>query len=177
MSTTPPLPGAPPLSAYGIDESVSYGSNPAVNAFFDVPGGHSNPFTDPWFPSNSSKMIVDLGIAFMENATASQRPFYLNLWFHVSHAPLWPTDEQLAAFPTSSCPGPNPAGNSRRCAMQIYRASQHEADRQIGRLLDWIDAAPSGLANNTLVVFSTECVAKICCVALHWRTASCILVH
>ena len=157
-STTPPLPGAPSLSAYGIDDSVSYGSNPAVNKFFDVPGGRSNPFTDPWFPSNSSKMIVDLGIAFMENATAAQHPFYLNLWFHISHAPLWPTDEQLAAFPTSSCPGPNPGGNSQRCAMQVYRASQHEADRQIGRLLDWIDAAPSGLANNTLVVFSTECV-------------------
>jgi len=40
--------------------------------------------------------------------------------------------------------------------MQIYRASQHEADKQLGRLLDWLDAQPNHLSDNTLVVFSTD---------------------
>lgn len=150
------LPGAPSLHSYGIDQAVSYGSNPDVNSYFPVPGGRKSPFTDPWFPSNSSRMIVDLGIDFMSNASGAGTPFYLNLWFHISHAPLWPTDEQLAKFPTSDCPGPNPGKKKQRCAIQIYRASQHEADAQIGRLLDWIDAAPHQLGKNTLVVFSTD---------------------
>jgi len=38
--------------------------------------------------------------------------------------------------------------------MQIFRASQHEADKQIGRLLDWLDT--SGLRSNTVVVFSAD---------------------
>ena len=150
------LPGAPSLHAYGIDQAVSYGSNPAVNDLFPVARNASNPFADPWFPSNSSRQIVDYGIAFMKNASASKTPFYLNLWLHVSHAPLWPTDEQLAKYPTSDCPGPNPGGRSQRCAVQVYRASQHDADAQVGRLLDWLDGAPGGLGQNTLVVWSTD---------------------
>eukprot|EP00994_Dinema_validum_P006107 NODE_436_length_1698_cov_64.612492_g318_i0.p1 GENE.NODE_436_length_1698_cov_64.612492_g318_i0~~NODE_436_length_1698_cov_64.612492_g318_i0.p1 ORF type:complete len:522 (-),score=178.90 NODE_436_length_1698_cov_64.612492_g318_i0:133-1647(-) len=154
-NTTAKLPPAPPLKAYGIDDSVSYSSNADVNPGFPHAGQSTNPFSDPWFPSNSSRQIVDYGIDFIEKAQQAQKPFYLNLWFHISHAPMWPTDEQLRTFPTSDCPGPNPGHNQQRCAVQVFRASQFEADAQIGRFTRWLDSQPA-LRNTTLVVFATD---------------------
>lgn len=99
-------------------------------------------------------MIVDDGIAFMGAAHGNGQPFYLNLHIHISHAPLRPSPEQLENFPVSMCGGPNPGHAQTECAMQIFRASQHEADKQIGRLLDWLDS--SSLRSNTIVVFSAD---------------------
>lgn len=135
---------APHPEDYGIDESMTYVSN-AMH-------GRSYNSGDPWFAANSTRMIVDDGISFMAAAHGRGQPFYLNLWIHISHAPLRPSPEQLENFPLSLCPGPNPG--QLACAMQIYRASQYEADRQIGRLLDWLDS--EGLRNDTIFVFSTD---------------------
>ena len=69
----------------------------------------------------------------------------MNLHFHISHAPLLPTPEQLerAGFPAEACAysgnQPEPAFFPR-CPEQTFRASQFEADYQIGRLLDWLIA-------------------------------------
>lgn len=68
------LPASPPPGAYGIDESVCYVcQNPTQ---YDL--------SDLWFPSNSSRLIVDAGIAFADDAAQKKMPFYLNLWFHIS---------------------------------------------------------------------------------------------
>jgi len=137
---------APHPEAYGIDESMTYVSN--------AMSGRSYPEHDEWFAANSTRWIVDDGIAFIEAAASNGQPFYLNLWIHISHAPLRPSPEQLENFPLSLCPGPNPGHQQTQCAMQIYRASQYEADRQIGRLLDWLD--DQNLRNSTLFVFATD---------------------
>lgn len=76
-----------------------------------------------------------------------------------------PTGEQLAAYatymgakdPVSLCNGPNPTphkGGFDTCAQLVYRASQFEADAQIGRLLDHLDS--TGVSNSTLVIFSGD---------------------
>jgi hypothetical protein len=57
-------------------------------------------------------------------------------------------------FDVKNCPGPNPGGAQTQCAIQVYRALQYEADRQIGRLLDWLD--DNKLRENTLFTFSTD---------------------
>eukprot|EP00051_Salpingoeca_urceolata_P007692 m.99731 g.99731 ORF g.99731 m.99731 type:complete len:434 (-) comp15353_c0_seq1:8-1309(-) len=147
--------GSPPLSAYGIANSRCYACNNPVMYVF----------SDPWFPSNSSRLIVDDAIAHMTSAVAQAKPFYLNLWFHISHAPLLPTAAQLQALgnhhgvkdPVTLCAGPNPHPHIigyTTCSQLVYRASQFEADAQIGRLLDHLDA--TNLSSNTLVIFSGD---------------------
>lgn len=115
--------------------------------------------TDPWFPANSSTLIVDHALAFIQaNPT---EPFYLNLWFHISHAPLNPSPEQLANFSVEKyCPwsGMSPdhmASNQvyQRCPIQVFRASQHDADAQVGRFMDYI-RGEDNMKSNTFVVMS-----------------------
>ena len=53
---------------------------------------------DTWFPSNSSRLIVDDGISAILRSKAESKPFYLNLWFHISHAPMRPTAAQYQAL-------------------------------------------------------------------------------
>lgn len=76
-----------------------------------------------------------------------------------------PTTEQLEAFsafkgvtdPVALCNGPNPKphlGGFTTCSQLVYRASQYEADAQIGRLLDHLDA--TDLGRTTLVAFSGD---------------------
>ena len=82
-------PDAPSVNAYGFDDSATYVSN-----------GHNSKqlgnFSDEWFPANSSRLIVDNALQFIRSGGAG--PFYLDLWFHISHAPLNPTDAQLDGF-------------------------------------------------------------------------------
>ena len=80
-------PAAPSPRHYGIDTSKCYLCNPDTPAdIFDT--------DDPWFPSNSSRLLVDAGVAAIGQATAAGKPFYINLWFHISHAPMLPTPAQ-----------------------------------------------------------------------------------
>eukprot|EP00730_Choanoeca_flexa_P005324 TRINITY_DN11927_c0_g1_i15.p3 TRINITY_DN11927_c0_g1~~TRINITY_DN11927_c0_g1_i15.p3 ORF type:complete len:134 (+),score=17.48 TRINITY_DN11927_c0_g1_i15:832-1233(+) len=59
--------------------------------------------------------------------------------------------------PVTLCTGPDESphkGGYGYCPIQVYRASQFEADAQIGRLLAYLDE--QGLSNDTIVVFSTD---------------------
>ena len=124
-------------------------------------------FNDPWFPANSSRWIVDLGIAHAAAALAANRSFYVNLHFHISHAPLLPTDAQLAAAglldANKSCAWsgmvPLPAFFGGRCPMQTFRASQHAADAEIGRLLDWLIA--QNIEGDTIIFLTAGAGARI----------------
>eukprot|EP01049_Picozoa_sp_SAG25_P010688 SAG25_NODE_1196_length_3645_cov_2.730476_5_plen_238_part_00 len=197
---------APSPKHYGIDVSKCYVCNPDTpDAEFDT--------GDPWFPANSSRLLVDAGAMAIEQATSQAKPFYINLWFHISHAPMFPTPEQYEAlahweapatgncatnlkaecvFPfeggfeqclactrehSGSCSpkqrqtycdtngtgltsqaatlcGENKDGDYATCGKLVYRASQFEADKQIGRLLDTLDGKQ--LSNSTMVIFSGD---------------------
>ena len=156
---------APSPKAYGVEKSRCYVCNP------DDPNDPSTSYDlgDTWFPSNSSRLIVDDVLTHIDNATSQGRPFYINMWFHISHAPMLPTQNQLDAYatfinggklpPTGAASLCNNMANDVQfyptCASLVYRASQFEADAQIGRLLSNIRANQS-LDNNTLVIFSTD---------------------
>jgi hypothetical protein len=74
-------PAAPSPKHYGIDASKCYVCNPDTpEAAFDL-GDH-------WFPANSSRLLVDSGLGAIQQAAATSKPFYINLWFHISHAPV-----------------------------------------------------------------------------------------
>ena len=155
---------APSPRAYGVEKSRCYVCNPDDPADPDT----SYDLGDHWFPANSSRMIVDDTIAHIRNATARDVPFYVNVWFHISHAPMRPTQEQFDAYATFMNGGTLPKKGAASlcndmpgfipdyptCPSLVYRASQFEADAQIGRLLAFLRADPE-LDSNTLVVFST----------------------
>jgi N-acetylgalactosamine-6-sulfatase len=93
------------------------------------------------------------------------KPFYVNLWTLVPHAPLNPTPEQLALYqdlkPQPEEPGFGPwmqkylgAAQDLRSQMQVFCASLTDLDTQIGRLLDALDAMH--LAEDTLIFLSSD---------------------
>jgi N-acetylgalactosamine-6-sulfatase len=129
--------GAPEPGAYGFDSYRTINGN-----------GPTWEERDPFFRAKSTGLIVDETIRFIE--ANRDRPFCVNVWTLVPHAPLNPTDEQMAPYQHLQ-PGPNVPYKG---APQIYYASVSDLDRQVGRLLDRLDAL--GLAGNTLVLFSSD---------------------
>jgi hypothetical protein len=121
------LPVASPVPAdYGFDHSATFNSNaewldpraPPLDPSCPSPRSPrrtSANRTAPWcnneyWAGDSSSLTVNHSLAFIANATARRTPFYLNAWFHVSHAALVPRPEQLAVYDEAStcrlCAGP-----------------------------------------------------------------------
>ncbi len=126
-----------PVSAYGFDE-VDYiwqgvGPNPGIEP------------NDP----RGTEMLVDRTIRFIEEVAKQDQRFMVNLWPRDVHAALDPSEASLARYKHLM------SQNQFKTALQIYYAAITEMDLQIGRLLDWLDAQP-GLAENTLVIFSSD---------------------
>jgi N-acetylgalactosamine-6-sulfatase len=91
---------------------------------------------------------VDETIRFIE--ANRDKPFYVNVWSLVPHAPLHPTDEQMKPYARLS-PAPN---IPYKGAMQIFYASVTDLDTQVGRLLAKLDEL--GLADSTVILFSSD---------------------
>jgi N-acetylgalactosamine-6-sulfatase len=104
------------------------------------------------FCSKSSRLFVDEAIRFVQENR--ERPFYLQLWTLLPHAPLNPSAEQMRPFERFGPPADSWGAVPHKTAETIYRASIADLDAQIGRLLDALDAA--GLTDDTLVVFSSD---------------------
>ncbi len=121
-------PDAPVPSAYGIDRYAACLNGPGRR-----PG--------------SSAMIADETISFIREHRDG--PFFVNAWLYDPHSPLKPTPEQLAPYANLS-----PGYGNQLGALQIWYAVLTEIDRNVGRILDALDA--EGLSENTLVVFSSD---------------------
>ena len=132
-------PGAPLPDAYGF---THYRTTVSNDEYFTAA------MKDKWFWSKSTSMIVDETIKFIEQNR--NRPFYANVWTLLPHAPLNPTEEQMAPYERFAA-GPRV---DHRTAREIYFASVTDLDTQIGRLLNKLDEL--GLSGNTLVVFSSD---------------------
>lgn len=131
-------PDSPEVSAYGFDfVRVTHGRGP----------GYGEWWADPAFRAQSSGLMVDDAITFVEQN--KDRPFYLNLWPLDPHATLNPTDEQMAVYADLM-----PAGVPYPGAMAVYYSVVTNLDAQIGRLLARLDEL--GLAENTIVIFSSD---------------------
>lgn len=174
-------PVASPVPAdYGFDHSATFNSNaewldpgappldptcPSPRMPPATPSGNttSSPFcNNPYWAGDSSTWTVNHSLGFIANATTTKTPFYLNAWFHVSHAALVPRPEQLAVYPEAAtcrlCAGPQcipgAAPMQKSCPSQIFMASQTDADTQIGRLIAALEQ--HHVSESTIVALSTD---------------------
>ena len=160
--------GAPSPSEYGIDVHRTVSGPPGTPALGDdsAPSGgkgRSSVQSDPYFRAKSTAMIVDETIKFIKENKG--RPFYVNTWTLLPHAPLNPTPEQLKVYESLAPRADDPAfgpwmqkylGEAKdlKSQMQIFCASLTDLDAQIGRLLKALDDLQ--LADNTIVFFSSD---------------------
>lgn len=121
-------PSVPPVSKYGFDE-------------FEIlrPPREER--------ATNTAAIVDASIDFMERNVDT--PFFLNVWIRDPHAPLVPTEEQMAPYAHLS-----PKWGDHVGGLQVYYAVLTELDRQFGRLVARLDEL--GLSENTLVIFTSD---------------------
>ena len=160
------LPGAPPPGEYGIDEHRAFvGTGPG----WDM---HGNPHSEDLalsdalkatssFWAHSTDYFVDAAIGFLDKN--KDRPFYLNLWTFLPHAPLRPTGEQLAVYKKLK-PDPKDfdswmqeyAADAKNLPeqMKTYAAAMTSVDKALGRFLQKLDAL--GLTENTVVFFTSD---------------------
>jgi N-acetylgalactosamine-6-sulfatase len=129
--------GAPEPFAYGIDECrVNVGNGPQLDF-------------GPEGRGRSSEVIVDETIGFIDRH--ADEPFFVQAWLNDTHAILDPGEESMAEYERFTADGMDAR---HRGALRVYFATVTNADRQIGRLLDHLDAR--GLSENTIVVFSSD---------------------
>ncbi|MFZ9933115.1 MAG: sulfatase-like hydrolase/transferase [Chthoniobacterales bacterium] len=160
--------GAPGPDAYGIDEHrVLVGSGPGWDrlgrpADSDLAHASYDSCTSKdRFWTHSTDLIVDQAIAFLE--THHDKPFYLNLWALLPHAPNRPTAEQLGRYRELDADPRDFRSWMRQYAadakdldpqMRTYCAVMGNVDAALGRLLDKLDELR--LTDNTLVFFTSD---------------------
>lgn len=101
------------------------------------------------FWRRSSRLIVDEAVHFIEEHR--NEPFYLNVWTVHPHAPLDPSEEQMAPYARFE---EKRVAGTFTTPFEVFYGTVTEMDRQIGRLLAKLDEL--GLAENTIVVFSSD---------------------
>jgi len=131
-------PDAPVPNDYGFNDSQTFNSR-----------GAQLPPLNVLSKGMWSSQIVNKTLEFITNATKADKLFYINLWTHVSHNKLDPTEEQKAVFPTAQFCA-NAATNQTTCPTQVFRSAQKDTDVQIGRLMDGIE--DMGLTQKTLII-------------------------
>jgi hypothetical protein len=113
--------------------------------------------------------------SFSSPSSLSSLGRYVNAWFHVSHAMLVPTAEQISAYSyDDACRLGAINSNQTTCAHQIFWSSQHAADAAIGDLTDGLRAR--GLW--TKVVGCAGVFLMLCVAVAMWSgpTCSCCVV-
>lgn len=161
-------PDAPPPGEYGIDEYRTLaGTGPGWDrngkpAESDLAHASYDSCTDKdYFWTNSTDLIVDQAIDFMDKNSA--KPFYLNLWTLLPHAPNRPTARQLAQYQNIKADPKDfeswmrgYAGDAKhlQSQMKTYCAAMTSIDTALGRLLDKLDEMK--IADNTLIFFTSD---------------------
>ena len=123
------------------------------------------------YPGYEAEWMANDAIAFLKRHASSDRPFFLMVAPHYPH-PLWRGDvdappEALDAVPQEIKLPPNSRQElpfevhsfSRRMLLTLeqvrtYYAMCADVDKNIGRILECLDR--TGLANDTIVVFTTD---------------------
>lgn len=92
---------------------------------------------------DNSRVIMDRVVPFIEDAAASQRPFFAVVWFHTPHLPVVADAEHRALYP-----------EAKEGREQNYFGCITAMDEQIGRLRSTLRRA--GVAENTLLTFCSD---------------------
>jgi len=144
---------SPTPDAYGFDAAlVSSGPGETIKAPTRDGAGDQSRMTEVTF---------DHGLEFIRRQGG--KPFYLNLWAPLPHAPLRMTERQREPYrslaPDPAAFGPWMADYLRAARdpgeqMRMYLAAVAELDRNVGRLLD--ELRRLGLERGTVIVFSSD---------------------
>lgn len=153
------LTDGPSPGEYGFDEAKLLGLNPGELYSDSATDGKK----DPFFRSKSTSYIVDDAIDFMKKAKKAGKPFYVNLWTILPHAPLNPTPEEMAEydnliirpedFPSYMRQYVENARDPQR-QMQTYCAAMTGMDKALGKILDWLRR--EGIDKNTFIFFTSD---------------------
>lgn len=163
-TSIPKIVAPSPGHVYGIDSSATFDSN----AILSDPNNSRIPLypeapvlLPPIHPKNkqwdalSSTAITNASLDFIDNVTAGKsKSWYINAWFHVAHATLDPTLDQLALVGNGSCKSLSHNSGQTTCPNEIYYAAILDADTQIGRLFDGIKVR--GMWSNTVIAISAD---------------------
>jgi len=147
----------PRPSEYGFDFTATHSSqvwnDPALVDANNVLAGNRS---SEWWSADVDGYVRDVGIQFMRNATAAGKPFYLQLWLHMSHDTIDPRPEQLAAYPfAETCLFPAKAAKQTTCPSQIFWGAQSFTDTdRVAPVLSAIDDLK--LRDSTFVVWSSD---------------------
>ena len=138
---------------YGID---------AIGAGEEEQGGKKKKLADD---RGRDAHVYDDAIKFIEQHKGG--PFYVNVWGHIPHNPVNPTDalvKRWSALKVKDSDFPaqmhdkldevRKAGGDVDDGMQRYLADVESLDDSVGMILKRLDAL--GLRQNTIVVFSTD---------------------
>lgn len=104
----------------------------------------------------SSAVVADAALEFMEAATDRGQPFLAHVWFKAAHAPWHARPEQLAAYGQFDDDEDNNAGGGGGVSEATFAAVVSDMDTQAGRLIDWVEAQPRSVRDNTIVVFLSD---------------------
>jgi arylsulfatase A-like enzyme len=124
-----------PYGPAGVDDPVEVDSD--YNPYFH----NGVEYTDPLF-GDTSEIIMDRAIPFMDSAVNQGKPFMACIWFHTPHKDLDASAADQALYPSGS------DGEKK------YYGSITAMDRQIGRLRAWL--REKGIENNTILWFTTD---------------------
>jgi uncharacterized sulfatase len=136
----------------GFDHFFGFrdGSNRPINPRLEV-GGVMRDLT-----GSLPDLLVDEGIRFVEDC--KDRPFLLSIHFRAPHTPYAPVPEQDSVpYSTLDPTIPDFPGLPVARVKQLYReyyASVSSVDRNVGRLLDRLDALH--LSSQTIVIFTSD---------------------
>lgn len=155
-----------PQKGFSFWEVHTKGGGPYYNAPMVVDGEPAD------VPGYVTDLITDNALRFLESRAGQEEPFYLSVHYTAPHSPweraqhpseTW--DRYLAEASFEANPDvpphpwlPDPAwcpqGEARRRTLAGYYTAVTEMDRNVGRLLDWLEA--HGLREDTLVVFTSD---------------------
>ena len=133
-----PLPDSDPLhpGRFGFDEWLT------TSNYFDLDPLLSRRGAIEEFSGDSSDVLVDQALRFVEQQQAKQQPFLVLIWYGTPHLPFRALPEDKAAF--ASLPPPSAEHHGELVAM----------DRSVGVLRQRLAAL--GLTHNTLLLFCSD---------------------
>ena len=100
---------------------------------------------DPHYTKHLTDANADFAVEMIEKFSASDKPFFLNLWWLVPHTPYEPAPE-----PHWSDTAADNISNDQHC----FRSMMQHMDTNVGKILKKLDELK--IADNTIVIFTSD---------------------
>lgn len=126
------------LQTEAVEENQTTGGFRWRDHFWTGPGQ----IVDSWLAGDSSEIIMDQALEFIERNVDQQEPFLAVIWFHTPHTPVVAGNDDRAIYPDEPIEA------------QHWYGSITAMDRQIGRLRKQLREL--GVADNTLLWFNSD---------------------